>query len=231
MLMPPDEVHALRELARSATLIAVLGCVVMLLAMAAALGSVFGDADSRQHHLRQSHLVLAQVTQVSEEGPCTRRGRSQTYRYTLEWDEGGRHRVESVSRCGGERYDVDEVVPVWSTDGSAFTQSPSRWWLALCGMALILGGISTVFVVRARRVRRAVAHALAGEDPVMVFDVDDGPWAAGITARRLYPSDPSSDLSQVPPGRFFATAVRGGRARGLTLHISESGVRTWYDLK
>lgn len=229
MLMPPNEVHALRELARSSKLVAVLGCVVMLLAMAAALGSVFGDADSRQHHLGQSHLVLAQVTQVSEKGPCTRR--SQTYRYTLEWDEGGRHRVESVSRCGGEGYGVDDVVPVWSTDGRAFTQSPSRWWLALCGIALTVGGISTVFVVRARRVRRAVAHALAGADPVRVFDVDDGPWAAGITARRLYPTDTSTELTHVPPGRFLATTVRGGRARGLTLHISESGVRTWYDLK
>lgn len=188
-----------------------------------------------EHALGLSTERTATVTRVDEVTICSRNHGDV---YTLEWQDGRHHRSERIERCG-DPWTVGDEVEIWSTTGDPQTSSPTP--LRIAGAALVVGFTAAVVLLLRGwyRVRRAAGSALDGtwrplrvrtwgvpgrglraEPPVRLRDRDRW-WA------RVIHSDPGHDRSPGLPGILYVDAVRRGRPRGLSLHVTADGGRVW----
>lgn len=243
--MSPDEVRALARFRRRNT-------ITMVLLFAVCLG-VCGfcaiypliDAGSRQHLLGQSHQTRAEVVAEDSAGRC--RGGTR-YDYTLEWTEDDAPRTETITRCG-HRWEVGEVIDIWSTDEDPYTEGPARWWPLLIGFFVVFSVMGAWTITVLRRGRRATAAVLSGTPPAASFpaigsrthhrlrvtvpDRHGNPTTRRVrTTQPLHAVAPTVQTAPDAPvsGRLSVSDVRRGKPRGLAHFVGDDGSRRWHFL-
>ncbi|WP_235734982.1 hypothetical protein [Nocardioides alcanivorans] len=189
------------------------------------------------HALGRSTEQTATVIEIDQVTFCSRSKRDT---YTLAWEEDGRRRTGTVGRCG-DPWQLGDEVDIWSTSGGPHTSPPIA--LRLASVVLVLGfGTAVGFLLRGRsRVRRAVAAALHGRWQPLTLETFGQPGtpafrvstAASVRNKRrdwsriLHSATGGTELGSPVPGTLFIDAVHKGRPRGLSLHVTADGGRTW----
>lgn len=219
---------------RSAVIVIVIVVVVVIAVLVAGLAK----PDLRQHLLGQSSKQQAKVTDINRVGFCSRSNRDT---YTLEWEEDGARRTETIGRCG-DPYEVGDTVDIWSTDGTPETSPPNAIRLITLCLFLTLGAMAGFGMRRTRRHIRTIDAALAGtwqpivcrttghpDDPRFRIVESPEPVRAEKVrgGRSVHVSSVRPDQSGQVPGTLFLTTVRRGCPKGLTLHDSADGSRIW----
>lgn len=228
LAVPPSEIRLLHHHVRSAVKKAIAWCVVLLAVAVAGLGLVAVDSETRQHVLWQSEEYTATITRIEVDGRCRSGRRSYGTRkhLTLEWQQDGRSRVDTVTECGGHDQ-VGDQMQVWVADDDVHTSSPGVWQFGLVAFLAVLGAVGLVVVWGAVRTHLRVRRILAGAPPALVHDVTEVPWGPQVMATPIGSWGRGVRPAPMPPGRVFASGSSGFYPRGLSLHVTPQGARTW----
>lgn len=184
-------------------------------------------------------------------------GRYDEYVFTVEWQEQGMLRTGEIHGCTESAYEVGEVVPVWIVGNKVHTESTSVAWVLTVLVLMLFAGLVAWMLMVLTRVRRRVAAVLSGArpaaaleavilggTPVSQFAMDTTRFRALVTVpdarghlhqRKFFlgtlvhplNTPPHQRVSGPVPGMLYPLEMRRGKPRGLMLHVSDTGVRTW----
>lgn len=190
-----------------------------------------------EHLLGLSTERTATVTQIDRVAFCAR---SHTDTFTLEWDEDGRHRSETVGRCG-DPWKIGDRVHIWSTSGEPQTSPPIVLRLFV-GIVVLAIALVVIWMMRGRRrVLRSTTAALDGTWRPLTLPTSGSPGAFDFRVeseepvrtvhrdwvRVIHAGPGSLAASRQEPGTLYIDAIHRGRPRGLSLHTTASGARVW----
>lgn len=189
-----------------------------------------------EHFLGSSERQTATVTRVVEAPFCSRNDRNI---YTVEWEQNGTLRSDTLGRCG-DPWQIGDEITIWTTSGDPRTSGPLAMRIVAALLAAGLAFAALVIVRGRHRVRRATSRAVDGTWRPRSFATIGRPGDPGfridapVVARPrtrdgrtvIFRSHdgvlPPSDA----PGTLYVDELRVGRPRGLSLHTTEAG-RVW----